>query len=73
MTFKEQMVEMVKATGQELIDRAEELVGEGEGTTCFDIWLSFPCWNGDISCPEIQVNHKYINRKGLDAYVRREK
>lgn len=33
MTFEEQMVEMVKATGQELIDRAEELVGEGEAMT----------------------------------------
>lgn len=73
MTFKEQMVEMVKATGQELIDRAEELVGEGEGTTDFDIWLSFPCGNGVISYPEIQVNQKYINRKGLDTYIRREK
>lgn len=73
MTFEEKMVEMVKATGQELIDRAEELVGKGKGTTCFDIWLSFPFENGLISCPEIQVNHKYINRKGLDAYIRREK
>lgn len=73
MTFKEQMVEMVKATGQELIDRAEELVGEGECTTDFDIWLSFPCGDGDISYPEIQVNRKYVNQKGFDVYIRREK
>lgn len=73
MTFKEQMVEMVKATGQELIDRAEELVGEGECTTDFDIWLSFPCGNGGISYPEIQVNRKCVNRKGLDVYIRMER
>lgn len=73
MTFKEQMVEMVKATGQELIDRAEELVGEGEAMTDFDIWLSFPCGNNMINCPEIQVNRKYINRKGLDVHIRRER
>lgn len=73
MTFKEQMVEMVKATGQELIDRAEEFVGEGEAMTDFDIWLSFPCGNGVIDYPEIQVNRKYINRKGLDVYIRRER
>ena len=72
MTFKERMVEMVKATGQELIDRAEELVGEGEAMIDFDIWLNFPFENGVISCPEIQVNQKYINLKGLDAYVRRQ-
>jgi hypothetical protein len=35
MTFEEQMVEMVKATGQ--------------------------------------VNRKYINRKGMDVYIRRER
>ena len=73
MIFKEEMVKMIKATGQELIDRAEELVGEGEGTTDFDIWLSFPCRNGVISYPEIQVNQKYVNRRGLDAYIQREK
>lgn len=73
MTFKEQMVEIVKATGQELIDRAEELVGEGEAMTDFDICLNFPCGNGVIGYPEIQVNQKYINRKGLDVYIRGEK
>ena len=60
MNFKEQMVEMVKAMGQELIDLAEELVGEVEGTTDFNILLSFPCGNDMVNFPEIQVNQKYI-------------
>lgn len=25
-----------------------------------------------VNYPEIQVNHKYVNRKGLDVYIRRK-
>lgn len=72
MGFREQMVELVKAAGQELIDRAGEIVGEGEAITDFDIWLSFPIGKGKFECPEIQVMKKYINRNALDVCVRKE-
>ena len=39
---RQRMIEIVKATGQEVIDRAEELVGTGEYMTDFDIYLAFP-------------------------------
>ena len=35
--FRKQLVELVKASGQEVIDRAEDLVGEGDALSEFDI------------------------------------
>ena len=35
---KEELIELVKASGQEIIDRAEDLVGDGDLITDFDIW-----------------------------------
>ena len=40
--YREQLIELVKASGQEVIDRAEDLVGDGELMTEFTIQLLFP-------------------------------
>ena len=40
--FRELLVKMVKASGQELIDRAEDLVGNGDCISDFNIWVRFP-------------------------------
>lgn len=37
--FRKQLVELVKASGQEVIDRAEDLVGEGD--LIFDFGFRF--------------------------------
>lgn len=42
MNYRKKLIEMVKELGQEVIDRAEELVGDTELLSEFDIWLRFP-------------------------------
>ena len=58
MTYREKLIAMVKATGQELIDRAEDLVGQGTEVTDFDIWLQFP--QGACEVPKIEVRREHI-------------
>ena len=59
------LVEQVKAAGQEIIDRAEDLVGIGELMTSFDIWLRFP----QDGAPTIEVSREYLSKKGLSLYL----
>lgn len=66
--FREQLVDIVKAAGQEVIDRAEELVGQGDLMTDFDIWLRFPLDGLTFTgCPTIEVTKSYINKKAFDV------
>lgn len=63
--FRERLIEAVKAAGQEVIDRAEDLVGEGDLVTDFDIWLRFPI--GDcIDFPTIEVTRSHASKVMLD-------
>ena len=67
--FRNKLVELVKASGQEVIDRAEELVGEGELITDFDIWLRFPLGETSIvtSIPTIEVSKSYVSRNSFNV------
>ena len=72
--FRELLVDMVKAAGQEVIDRAEELVGQGKLMTDFDIWLRFPLDGGMFTrCPTIEVTKSYVNKKSCDVMFGEEK
>lgn len=65
------LVETVKASGQEVIDRAEELVGSGDLLTDFDIWLRFPLDNGRVSgVPTIEFTKSYLSKEGIDAITK---
>ena len=67
--FRKKLVELVKASGQEVIDRAEELVGEGELITDFGIWLRFPLGETSIvtSIPTIEVSKSYVSRNSFNV------
>lgn len=66
--FRNMLVEMVKASGQEVIDRAEELVGSGDLLTDFDIWLRFPIDNGRVSgVPTIELTKSYMVKGAIDT------
>lgn len=59
--FKKLMVEMVKASGQEIVDRAEDLVGNGDLLTDFDIRIRFPVDSGMIvGVPTIELTKSYM-------------
>lgn len=59
--FRKQLVELVKASGQEVIDRAEDLVGEGDALLEFDIWLRF----SSDSIPTIEVSKSYCSKNTI--------
>ena len=42
MTYREMAIETLKLIGQELIDRAEELIPNTEGIKRIDVWTSIP-------------------------------
>lgn len=67
--FRKKLVELVKASGQEVIDRAEELVGDGDLITDFDIWLRFPLGETSIvtSIPTIEVSKSYVSRNSFNV------
>ena len=68
--FREQLVELVKASGQEVIDRADDLVGNGDAIVDFEIALTFSI-DGLLvdECPKIELRKSYISRKAVDAML----
>lgn len=64
----EQLVKMVKLLGQEVIDRAEDLVGNGDMIYDFDIWLRFSVDEN----PEIEVTRRHASRQIYNAILHKE-
>ena len=63
---REQLIKYVKAAGQEVIDRAEDLVGEDYNfLTDFDIWLRFP----SDTAPEIEVTRSHYVRNAMTVMM----
>jgi|GEM_PF-2363030 hypothetical protein len=71
MTYREMAIEMLKLMGQELIDRAEELIPNTEGIKNIDVWTSIPTMSDSELCiPEIRVNTiAYPKRMALEKFM----
>lgn len=68
--FRELLVKMVKACGQEVIDRAEDLVGNGDMITSFDIWLRFPTDGRMLDgSPTVEVSREYASKNAYDVFM----
>lgn len=67
MMNREELIELVKASGQEVIDRADDLVGDGDMITDFDIWLRFP----SDSCPTVEVTRSHASKRAYDVLLER--
>ena len=64
--FRKKLVALVKASGQEVIDRAEDLVGNGDLMSDFDIYLRFPVGERYMdSYPTIEVVKSYCSREAF--------
>lgn len=63
--YRNYLTELVKATGQEIIDRAEDLVGKGDTITDFTIWARFP----QDSVPTIEVQREHIVKNSIPVIV----
>ena len=60
--YNERLIEQVKALGQDVIDRAEDLVGSEDLITGFDIRLRFP----QDGFPTIEVTRSHVSRRRFD-------
>lgn len=71
MTYREMAIEMLKLMGQELIDRAKELIPNTEGIKNIDVWTSIPTMSDSELCiPEIRVNTiAYPKRMALEKFM----
>ena len=67
MFNKNTLIEMVKAAGQEVIDRAEDLVGQGDFIEDFDIWLRFP---NDNTVPSIEVTRSHTSKNCYEVILK---
>lgn len=72
MTYREMAIETLKLIGQELIDRAEELIPNTEGIKSIDVWTSIPTMSDSELCiPEIRVNTSaYPKRITLEKFIK---
>ena len=64
--YRQKLIDMVKAAGQDVIDRAEELVGNGDLICDFDIWLRFP-QNG---VPTIELTRSYLSKNSINIITK---
>ena len=56
MTYRDMAVSACKMAGEELIQRAEELILNTEGIKDIDIWIKIPSLSDDPCCvPEFNV------------------
>lgn len=71
MTYREMAVKTVKLAGQELIDRAEELIPNATMVKNVDIWIHIPSLSSDtFYVPEIEVQTDvYPSRVTFEKYV----
>ena len=72
--FRAKLADLVRASGQELIDRADEIVGDTTLITGFDISIDFGFYEGRLEeVPKITVNHEYISRNAIKVLSEKEK
>ena len=62
--WKEKLVELVKASGQEVIN--DDIVGEGDLLDDISIWLRFPI----DGVPTVEVTRGYACRAAFDVYTK---
>lgn len=64
--FNQELTELVKACGQELIERAEDLVGNGDLVSGFSISIRFPT-GGMPLVPTIEVLREYCCKNAMNV------
>lgn len=67
---KEILVNMVKGAGQELIDRAEDFVGDTLWMTDMDIFINIPVNLDEV--PSISVDKKYTPKLMFEALTEKD-
>lgn len=62
--FRKLLADMVKACGEELIEKAEDLVGNMDLMSDFDIRITFPLDGRMLTgCPTIEIHREHVSHK----------
>lgn len=71
MTYREMAVSTMKLAGQELIDRAEELIPNATNVRNIDVWIHIPSLSDALDdVPEIEVQTDvYPSKIMLGKYI----
>lgn len=67
---RKRLIQEVKDCGQDLVDRAEDFVGNFDFMTDFSIDIRFRVTGKEA--PTIEVNHEYYPKPMMDRYLRKE-
>lgn len=67
---KEILINMVKGAGHELIDRAEDFVGDTLWMTDMDIFINIPVNLDEV--PSISVDKKYTPKLMIEALIKKD-
>lgn len=62
--YRPWLVSIVKAMGQEVIDRAEDIVGNGDLISDLTLWLRFP----QDDFPTIEVSREHISHEVIKLF-----
>ena len=72
MTYREMAVAVCKIAGEELVERAEELIPNAENVKDIDIWIRIPSLTDDtFAVPEIEVStNVYPKHKSIEKIAK---
>lgn len=71
MTYRERAVATLKAFGEELINRAEELIPNAEKVKSINVWIKIPTLSDDMfDLPEMEIECEvYPSRVTIDKII----
>ena len=71
MTYREEMIEVIKIACQDVLDRVEDLVPKSEGLYNVDLIIHIPSLTDDPNCiPTVTLNvGAYPNRLATDKIL----
>ena len=63
--YKEYLKELVRAAGREIINRADDIVGNGDMISDLSLWVRFN--QGEV--PKIEISREHIIKESLNLTV----
>lgn len=61
--YRPYLIKLVKAMGQEVINRAEQIVGNGDLIVDLSLWIRFP----QDGFPTLEINREHASHEVLDV------
>lgn len=63
--YKEYLKELVRAAGREIINRADDIVGNGDMISDLSLWVRFD--QGEV--PKIEISREHVIKEALNIKV----